>query len=210
MKLLHIVASPRAAESNTLRISDKFLESLRDKHSDVDVDTVNAFSEDLPPVARANVDTKYDIMSGLPIAPARAASWKQIEALIDQFMAADVYLVSTPMWNFSIPGPLKGYIDAIVQPGYLFTYDAQGYPVGLCQGKKMICITTRGGDYSPGGPMHAYDLQEPYLRAIFGFVGITDVNCLHAQPMDVTPQLREEAMKSGIEAARELADTLTW
>ncbi len=112
------------------------------------------------------------------------------------------------MWNFSIPYALKYYIDAIVQPGYLFKYTAEGQPVGLCGGKKMVFITARGGDYSAGGPMHSLDHQEPYLRAIFGFVGVTDLHFIHAQPTDISPELRRAATASAASAAQDLAVSL--
>jgi FMN-dependent NADH-azoreductase len=78
----------------------------------------------------------------------------------------------------------------------------------LVHGKKMVCVTTRGGDYSLESPMHAYDAQESYLRQIFGFVGITDLQCVHAQPMDLTAAMRATAIESAKQAACSLADEL--
>ena len=74
----------------------------------------------------------------------------------------------------------------------------------------MICVTSRGGDYSEKSPFHAYAFQEPYLRAIFGFVGITDMHFINAQPMDITPELREAAIAAAIEEARSLAANSEW
>jgi FMN-dependent NADH-azoreductase len=74
----------------------------------------------------------------------------------------------------------------------------------------MVCITTRGGDYSESSPFHAYDFQESYLRSIFGFVGITDIQFINSQPMDVTPELREAAISKAIEEAKTLAATVNW
>lgn len=209
MQLLHIVGSPRPpSTSNTLRISYPFLERLRSITPDLHIETVDLYEDELPAVAGMNIDTKYALMKGLKIDPGHKPSWDKIERLIAQFLAADIYLISTPMWNFSIPYALKYYIDAVVQPGYLFAYNETGAAVGLCCNKTMVCITTRGGDYSAGGPMHAFDQQEPYLRSIFGFVGITDVHFIHAQPMDILPDLRETAIASATEAALALADRL--
>lgn len=207
MRLLHIVSTPRAAGSNTLRISQAFLETLQADHPDVTVETLDLYDQDLPAVAGENIESKYKILIGQPIDRQHADAWGEVERLIAQFLAADAYLISTPMWNFSIPYALKYYIDAIVQPGYLFSYDEQGAPIGLCMDKKMVCITTRGGDYSAGGPMHALDMQVPYLLTIFGFVGITDIQFVHSQPTDVTPELRETAIERGIGEARALATT---
>lgn len=210
MKLLHIVATPRQHESNTLRIASQFLESLHARYADLTVEVMDLFTQDLPGVAGDNIEAKYTLMTGSPIDQRHESSWKQIEQLIEHFLSADVYLISAPMWNFSIPYALKFYIDSIVQPGYLFKYNEQGQAIGLATGKKMVIITTRGGDYSQGSPFHAYDFQEPYLRAIFGFVGITDIEFINAQPMDVTPQLRETAIKNAIEEAGKLAATVDW
>ncbi len=154
------------------------------------------------------MDSKYRLMVGRPIDPNHAESWTHIEALINEFLAADVFLVTAPMWNFSIPYVLKYYIDAIVQPRYLFAYDEHGVPVGLVHGKKMVCVTTRGGDYSLNSPMHAYDAQESYLRQIFGFVGITDLRCVHAQPMDQAPAVRAAAIDAATQVACSVAEDL--
>ena len=210
MKLLHVIATPRERESNTMRVATAFLESLHAKYADLSVDTINLFIGDLPAVAGDNIETKYTLMTSQPIDKRHKESWKQIELLIEHFLSADIYLISTPMWNFSIPYALKYYIDCIIQPGYLYKYNEQGQPVGLVRGKKMICVTSRGGDYSAKSPFHAYDFQEPYLRAIFGFVGITDMHFINAQPMDVTPELREAAIAAAIEEARSLAANAEW
>lgn len=154
------------------------------------------------------MDSKYRLMVGRPIDPDHAESWTHIEALINEFLAADIYLVTAPMWNFGIPYVVMYYIDAIVQPRYLFAYDEHGVPVGLVHGKKMVCVTTRGGDYSLDSPMHAYDAQESYLRQIFGFVGITDLRCVHAQPMDLAPAVRAAAIDAATQAACSVADDL--
>ena len=210
MKLLHVIATPRAHESNTVRVATAFLDSLHAKYADLSVDTMNLFTQDLPAVAGENIETQYTLMLNQPIDKRHKESWKQIEILIAHFLSADIYLISTPMWNFSIPYALKYYIDSIIQPGYLYKYNEQGQPIGLVHGKKMICVTSRGGDYSEKSPLHAYDFQEPYLRAIFGFTGITDMHFINTQPMDITPELRETAIATAIEEARSLAATFEW
>lgn len=196
MQLLHIVATPREAQSNTLPLAAGFIDGLRAQHSDLKVREVDLFHADLPSVAGTNIQVKYDLMLGGPIDKQHAESWARIERLIADFMAADVIVVTSPMWNFSVPYALKYYIDCLVQPGYVFEYNEQGFPVPLVHGKKMLCITSRGGDYSPGSPMNVFDFQEPYLRAIFGFIGITDIEFVNVQPMDVTPELRAQAVSA--------------
>lgn len=209
MKLLHLVASPRGDTSNTMKVSRAFLDTLS-AHRDVEVETVDLFHHDLPAVAGLNIEAKYTLMVGQPIDREHAESWAHIERAIAHFVSADAYLVTSPMWNFTIPYALKYYIDCIVQPGYVFRYDDVGRAVPMVLGRKMVCITSRGGDYSAQSPFHAYDFQEPYLRAIFGFIGITDVDVINAQPMDVTPALREDALSAAVGAAVELAGSSSW
>jgi FMN-dependent NADH-azoreductase len=147
-------------------------------------------------------------MMGQAVDPAEVPSWGRIEELIDQFRSADAYLLTSPMWNFGLPYTLKHWIDCIIQPGYTFAY-TDGYPVPLILGRRMVCITSRGADYSPTGPMGAYDFQEPYLRAIFGFIGVTDIEFIHAQPMD-HPLLQEATIATALGAIDELAGRPHW
>jgi FMN-dependent NADH-azoreductase len=210
MNLLHIVATPRGHYSNTIRVSNILLEELYSKYDDLTVDVLDLFRADLPAVAGDNIESKYMLMTGQQLDDSHMNSWKQIEVTIDQFLAADIYLLTIPMWNFSIPYALKYYIDTIVQPGYLFCYDENGVPIGLVHGKRMVCVTSRGGDYSTDGPLNALDFLEPYLRAIFGFVGITDIEFINIQPMDIAPDLRKMAVQAAIKEVRELVLAVDW
>lgn len=122
-------------------------------------------------------------------------AWKDIEHHIQRFLSADGYLLSVPMWNFSIPYALKHYIDVIVQPQYLFRYTDKGVE-GLVKNKKMVVVTSCGGDYNLNSPFRSYGYQKSYLRVIFGFVGITDMIFINAQPMDTLgPKVQEEKVK---------------
>lgn len=197
-KLLHIIATPRADASRTLQVTEVFLDSFRKKYPQCKVDTLNVFTEGLPSLTVKMISGKYVLLGGGELSPDLEKAWKDIVAHIERFLSADAYLISTPMWNFSIPYPLKQYIDIIVQPKYLFKYTEKG-PEGLVKNRKAVIITSRGGDYGPESPFHAFDHQEPYLRSILGFVGITDITFINAQPMDalgldIQRQRIEEAM----------------
>ncbi len=195
-RLLHIIATPRGLASNTGRMSSVLLEALHDKYDELDVRTLDLFSADLPAVAGSNINSKYALMTGQALDGEARRSWGEIERTIEEFLDADVYLLTVPMWNFGIPYALKYYIDAIVQPGYLFRYNELGQPEPLVHGKKMVCVTTRGGDYS--GQMASFDHVENYLRAIFGFVGISDITFFNVQPMDVSADLRRDAFRTAV------------
>ena len=90
------------------------------------------------------------------------------EALVSQFLAADVVVVGAPLYNFSIPSQLKAWIDRIAQAGRTFKYTENG-PVGLAAGKTVIVVSSRGGVYSTSDAGQAMEHQESYLKVVFGF-----------------------------------------
>lgn len=202
MRLLHIVATPRGHESNTIRVSNALIEELYLKCDDLSVTVLDLFKADMPVVAGENIESKYKLMTGQELDSHHKSSWDAIEANVQRFLDADIYLITVPMWNFGIPYALKYYIDAIVQPGYLFRYNEMGVPEGLVHGKRMIVVTSRGGDYSQNSPLHSLDFVEPYLRAIFNFIGITDIHFINAQPMDITASMRRSALLQAMSDAR--------
>lgn len=202
MKLLHIIASPRGAGSRTLTIGRAFLGQLKEQHPGLSVDTLDLFRIRLPEIDETVVDAKYGQTNGngTPSVTARTEMMQYAKA----FLTYDAYLITCPMWNLTVPYKLKHYIDVIVQAGVLFRFTETGIE-GLVKNKRMYCITSRGSDYSPGGPAHQYDFQEPYLRAIFGYVGIYDISFIHAQPLDYTPEIRRASLDKAMEEARSLA-----
>lgn len=187
-KLLHINAAPRGDESRTLQVSNQFIESFQNAHPDWEMDELNFARETIPSLSMKCVDGKYLLLSGKELYGEYKEAWEEIIAHIERFLAADIYLISCPMWNFSIPYPLKHYIDVIVQPKYLFRYTDKGVE-GLAKNKKMVVVTSSGGEYESSATK-ALDFQEPYLRAIFGFVGIKDISFIKAQPMDMGKETR--------------------
>ncbi|MDP2980759.1 MAG: NAD(P)H-dependent oxidoreductase [Candidatus Omnitrophota bacterium] len=200
-KLLHIIATPRQEESRTLKVTEAFFEGLENNDPDCRVDTLNVAKEKLPPMTIKAVSGKYVLLGGKDLPEELKPAWEDIIKHIERFLSADGYLISSPMWNFSIPYYLKHYIDVILQPRYLFRYTEKG-PEGLVKNKKMVVITSRGGDYGPDSPSHSYDFQEPYLNAVFGLAGITGITFINSQPMDA---LGPEIQKQRIDAARKIA-----
>lgn len=203
-KLLHIVATPRGEESRTLQVSHAFLGAFRAKHPAWVIDELDLFKEDLPPLTVERVDGKYALLSGKELSGHFKEAWEEIVRYIERFLAADGYLISVPMWNFGVPYVLKHYLDIIVQPKYLFRYTASGVE-GLAKGRKMVILTSRGGDYG-AAPASAMDFQAPYLKAVFNFVGITDLTFVNCQPMDALgAQVRDQKISAACEAAQDLA-----
>lgn len=173
-KLMYIKASPRGERSHSISVADAFVTAWKDKHPDGEVLERDLFAMDLPRFDGLTIRGKYNIMHGREFTDREKAAWEAVEAVIRDFSQADVYVFAVPMWNFHIPYRLKHLIDLVVQPGYTFTVDDAGYH-GLLTDKKAFVAYARSGSYPKGDPRQAYDYQDPYLRFILGFMGITEV-----------------------------------
>jgi FMN-dependent NADH-azoreductase len=120
------------------------------------------------------------------------------DELVEEFLAADAVVIGAPMYNFSLPTPLKGWIDRIAQAGRTFKYTESG-PVGLAGNKRVVIASSRGGMYA-GTPMEAaLDHQESYLRGVLAFIGITDVTIIRAEGTSMGPEAVQKAMNSAHE-----------
>ena len=115
------------------------------------------------------------------------------DALVDEFLAADIVVIGAPMYNFSVPTQLKAWIDRIAQPGRTFRYTEKG-PVGLAEGKKVVIASTRGGVYSTSEAMRALDHQEAYLRTVLGFFGVTEITVIRAEGVAMGAEARDKAL----------------
>lgn len=113
-------------------------------------------------------------------------------AVLDEFLAADTVVIGAPMYNFSIPSNLKAWIDRVAVAGKTFRYTEAG-PEGLAAGKKVIVVSTRGGAYAEG-PAAAMDHQESYLRAVLGFLGVTDIAFVRAEKLGFGPEVRAQSI----------------
>ncbi len=204
MKLLHIIASPRGERSRTLTLAAGFLAALQNRYPGLEIEELDLFGANLPEVTGGAVDAKYVLLQGGDPNAEYQVRWNEIKGYANHFLSADLYVISAPMWNFSVPYKLKQYIDIIMQPGLLFRVGPVGLE-GLAKNKKMFCITSRGSDYSAGTFMQQFDFMEPYLRSIFGIAGITDVSFINAQPLDYDKKLTEVFLQKAAEEANALA-----
>ncbi len=114
------------------------------------------------------------------------------DALIAELQEADTVVIGAPMYNFGIPSTLKAWFDHVLRAGVTFRYTETG-PEGLLKGKRAIVVLSRGGLYSEG-PAKAMDAQEPHLRALLGFVGITDITFVRAEKLAIGPEDRAAAI----------------
>ena len=115
--------------------------------------------------------------------------------MLEEFLAADVVVIGAPMYNFAISSQLKAWLDRILVAGKTFRYTANG-PEGLAGGKRVIVASRRGGFYGKDTPAAAMDFQEPYLRAAFAFIGITDIQFVRAEGIAIGDEQKAAALKS--------------
>ncbi len=121
------------------------------------------------------------------------------DTLIEEVKAADTLVIAAPMYNFTIPTQLKNWIDLIARAGVTFKYTENGVQ-GLIEGKKAIVVTTRGGIHKDSPT----DNVTPYLRTVLGFVGITDVEFVYAEALN----MGEDAASKGISEAQSQLATM--
>ena len=132
--------------------------------------------------------------------PEQAARVALDDVLIAEVQAADVVVLGVPMYKFGVPGALKNWIDAIAKAGVTFRYTEKG-PEGLLAGKKVYVALTRGGVYRDGPA----DSQVPYLKTTFGFLGMTDVQFVYAEGLNMGPDAAEKGLAS---ARSQIAEAL--
>ncbi len=206
--VLYIKASPRGDRSSSVGIADAFVDIYHQAHPEDQVATLDVFYDDLPAFDFEAVSAKYKIMHGKDHTAEDRKVWRRIVAVIDEFKAADKYVLAVPMWNFSIPYRLKQYIDILVQPGHTFTVDADGNYEGLITGKPVFIVYSRGGAYPAGTDLEAFDLQKRYVEQILGFMGLTDIRSVVVEPTLVNgPEAAAKGKAAAITKAREIAQT---
>ena len=192
MKLLHIDSSILAANSVSRQLTAQIVAKWKSSHPGTTVDyldlassapshlSVDSLGFRMPPGAAEPTDIQKS---------ENAIS----EALVSQFMAADVIVVGAPLYNFSIPSQLKAWIDRVAQVGRTFKYTEKG-PPGLASGKTVNVASTRGGVYSTSEGGRAMEHQESYLQTVFGFFGITDIRFVRAEGLAMGDAAKTQAL----------------
>ena len=189
MKLLHVDAGITGQGSVSRQLSSAIVESLVRANPGLEI-----VRRDLDAAPAAHLDSG-NLGKG------------EGEAMLDEFLAADVVVVGAPMYNLGIPSQLKAWFDRVVVAGKTFRYTAEG-PQGLSGGKTVIVASARGGFYAPGTPQAETDFHEPYLKALFRFMGIDDVTIVRAEGVAVSPEHREQALAAALAQARSLGEGL--
>jgi FMN-dependent NADH-azoreductase len=203
-KLLYIEVSPRKDRSASIEVAQSYISKFLTSSTENSVETLDLWDLTLPEFDGDILNAKYRVLHGESPTDEEIAAWKTIKVITDQFKNADSYLISTPMWNFSIPYKLKHYIDVISQPGLTWLFSPESGYQGLVTGKTATLILARGGEYSSNDEVKAMDFQRSYLEMILGFMGFKDIQTVLVEPTLGDPESKIQAINKGREHVENL------
>lgn len=178
------------------------LTALCRAHPDLVVTQRDLGADPIPHLTSSNVAG----VRGTPVTEMEHQSRRQSDRLLAELRAADTILIGAPMYNFGLPTSLRAWFDFVIRAGETFSYSEAG-PTGLLEGRRAIVVESRGGLYSDG-PGRAADFQEPYIRHLLGFIGITDVTFIRAEKIGFGPEARDLAIAGAREEIASLVKHL--
>ncbi|AKA24585.1 FMN-dependent NADH-azoreductase [Pseudomonas chlororaphis] len=188
MKLLHIDSSILGDNSASRQLSDSVVKAWKNADASVEVTYRDLASDAISHFSSATL-----VAAGTPAEVRNAAQQHEAElsaSTLAEFLAADAVVIAAPMYNFTIPTQLKAWIDRIAVAGQTFRYTEAG-PEGLCGGKKVVVVSTAGGLHAGQATGVAH---EDYLKVLFGFLGITDIEFVRAHGLAYGEEVRAKAM----------------
>ncbi len=200
MKILHIDSSVTGEKSVSRPLTEQTVAKLKSLHPDAEVVYRDLIADPLrhyTAVIRMFGDDKV-------VTPDQKHELETGKQILEEFQAASTIVIGAPMYNFGIPSQLKAWIDNLAVPGVTFRYTSTG-PQGLLGGRKIIIVSTRGGAYGPGSPFEAADFQEKYLKSVFGFLGITDIEVIRAEGVAGGPEKATAAIAGARQQIANLA-----
>ncbi|GAA6767318.1 FMN-dependent NADH-azoreductase [Flavobacterium sp. CGRL1] len=199
-KILRIITSTNGDTSFSNQLSNAVIEKLTAANPETEVKTLDLTKTPLPYLTNSHISAVY--------APEETHTPEQKEVLkysneaIKTLLESDVIVIGVPLYNFGIPAVLKGWIDQIARAGKTFSYSAEG-PKGLVTDKKVYLSIASGAIFSEG-PYKSYDFSESYLRAVFGFLGMTDVTTFRVEGTAI-PDFAENALPKALSSVEEFA-----
>jgi FMN-dependent NADH-azoreductase len=199
MKLLHIDSSVLGPHSVSRQVSAAIVDHLRRATPHLDIVYRDLSSTPLAHLSGSHLAAAQGALPEAALEQDLAAG----QAVLDEFLAADIVVLGAPMYNFTIPSQLKAWIDRIVVAGKTFKYGAQGAE-GLAGSKRVIIAVSRGGFYGAGTPAAVGEHLETYLRWVFGFIGIAKPEFISADGIQMGPEYREKALAAALRAATSL------
>jgi FMN-dependent NADH-azoreductase len=195
--ILHLDSSPRGDRSISRALTKQFVDVWKQIYPDDAITYRDLGRYPVPAIDEAWIAAAFSPHDQLT--PALEAALMISDELIEELLTANLYVFGIPMYNYSVPATFKAFIDQVVRVRRTFIIGADGYE-GLLKNKKALVITTRGGSYA-GEPL---DFQEPYLRAVFDFIGITNVTFIHAENLAMGADERQFSIAAAHKAIHQV------
>ncbi len=202
MKLLHLISSPRGEASYSRKLGKAIAEKLQGDNSGSTLKVHDLTKTVFPHLEEVHLNSFFTPLE--KHTPEMTEAIKHSDEAIAELKDADVVVIDVPMYNFGIPSTLKAWIDHICRAGQTFRYTEKG-PEGLVKNKKVYLAISTGGVYSEG-PMKSYDFTESYLRAVLGFLGMTDIKAYRVEGTNL-PEMKEVALNKALQTVE--ADTFS-
>lgn len=197
MKLLHIDASILGDNSVSRQLSAAIVGRLKASTPNLQVTYRDIAAAPLLHLDGAHLAAAQ---GAVPESAAVRADIAAGQAALEDFLASDIVVIGAPMYNFTLPSQLKAWIDRILVAGKTFRYSENGVE-GLAKGKRVIVAISRGGLYGADTPSAAGEHLETYLRWVFGFIGVTDLEIIIAEGIQLGPEHREKSVTGALQAA---------
>ena len=175
--LLHIDSSPLYGRSVTRELTHELVSKWRENHASDNVIVRDLTANPPTPVTAEWVGAAYTPAESR--SPGQRDMLAPSDKLLAELETADEYVIGVPMHNFGVPSVLKLWIDQICRVNRTFAYE-DGKPKGLLLGKRATFLIASGGIYDPGTQMASFNFVEPYLKSVFGFLGVKDTKFLTA------------------------------
>jgi len=198
--ILHINSSVRSTGSVSRQLTSEFIKKLQAASPGSRVIERDLAKHPVPHLTETMMGAYFTAPEQRTSEQAQTV--KLSDELVAELQSADIVVIGAPMYNFSVSSTLKAWIDHVARAGVTFKYGANG-PEGLLKNKKLYVFTSRGGVYSQG-PAKTMDFHETYLRAVLGFLGITDVSFIHSEGL----AMGEEAVNSALAGSRDAMHAL--
>jgi FMN-dependent NADH-azoreductase len=199
-KILNIVTSIKGDASFSNKLSNAILDKLKAEYNQIEVETLDLSKTPLPYLSELDISAFYTPAEQQT--EAQKETLKHSDKATNEVLNADIIVIGVPLYNFGIPAVLKGWIDQVARAGKTFSYDENG-PKGLLTNKKVFLSIASGAIFSDG-PYKSYDFSEPYLRAVLGFLGITDVTTFRVEGTAI-PDFAKNALPKALTAVEEYA-----
>jgi len=193
-RILFVTSSPRGAASLSTKVATALVDRLQAQSPGVVV------RRDLAAAPLPHIGEDFLAAQALAAearSPAQQAALALSDTLVQELFAADTIVIASAMINFGLASTLKSWFDYLLRAGVTFRYDETGVH-GLVSGKKVYLVEARGGVYSDG-PAKPFDFQEPYLRHLLGFIGVTDVESIAVEGVAYGPDVAEKAVAGALD-----------